>query len=171
MSLQTFQKDIFDFVVCTYKKYFPNGGESETIFQEGWFEETYTFEKNILGKNIPIQVYTHIDIWDRGVDSQGNQLYAILGQMGFRVPYQRTIWEKKPREVVSFTIKPDAQYSDLLNFSYNGSHGNKANDGVIPFTGNIGITIEQFAADVVANLDGMYQLLIADYNGYGPGLL
>lgn len=170
MSLQTLQKDIFAFVVCTYKKYFPIGGESETMYQDGWFEEIYTFEKNILGKNIPIQVYVHIDIWDHGVDSQGNQLYVILGRLGFRVPYKRTIWEKKRLMVESFTIEPDIQDSDLLNFAYNGSHGNVGNKGVISFTGNIGITIEQFAADVVANLDGMYQLLIAGYNGYGPGL-
>ena len=64
-----------------------------------------------------------------------------------------------------FTIKPDIIYSGNLDFSYNGSHGNNAINGIIPVGQNMDSTIAQFCADVMANLDGPYQYIIGKYNG------
>lgn len=165
MSLQTFQKSIHDYVCLSYEKYFPKKGKSETLYQSGWFEEMYTFNRTICGENIPIQIYIHVDLFEHGIDSSGKQLYIITSQMGFRVPYVKSIWEEEQLQPTSFTIKPDDVYLNCLNFSYNGCYENKAENGIIPLANNIGLTIEQFCADTMANLSGMYQFLIGKYNG------
>ena len=43
MDLLSAQKNTHDYVVYSFKKYWPAGGRSETLYQSGWFEEMYTF--------------------------------------------------------------------------------------------------------------------------------
>ena len=165
MDLLSAQKNTHDYVVYSFKKYLPAGGRSETLYQSGWFEEMYTFNRNIYGKSIPIQVYVHMDLFEHGFNAAGEQLLSIIGQMGFRVPYKKEIWEDEKIQPLSFEIKPDDVYLDCLNFSYKGSHGNTAENGLIAFRQNTGLTIGQFCADTMANLNGMYQYIIGKYNG------
>lgn len=164
MSLQTFQKGIHDYVVLSYQKYLPAGGKSETLYERGWFEELYTFNRLIFGKSIPVQVYIHVDLFEQGISASGEQLYAITSKMGFLVPYKKSNWEGEIR-TMNFKVKPDAIYPNCLDFSYQGCHGNKAENDIIPLATNIGLTIEQFCADTMGGLNGMYQFLIGKYNG------
>ncbi|HCE34063.1 MAG TPA: hypothetical protein DEQ88_01625 [Clostridiales bacterium] len=165
MSLESYQRKIDDFVLICYNEYLPLGGKRTTFYERGWFEEMYTFNFNILGEDLPIQVYVHFDLFERGKGPDGEQLYSVTSRLGFRVPYIDRLWQADPLQPMRFTIKPDIIYSGHLDFSYNGSHGNNAINGIIPVGQNMDSTIAQFCADVMANLDGPYQYIIGKYNG------
>lgn len=84
--------------------------------------------------------------------------------MSFLVPYKKNYWEGEIHTMF-FNVKPDIFSPDFLDFVYQGCHGNKAENDIIPLGTNLGLTIKQFCADTMGGLDGMYQFLIGKYNG------
>lgn len=49
MSLQTYQKNIYDYIVSCYKKYFPPKGKIDGFYCDSMFEATYTFYLAVAG--------------------------------------------------------------------------------------------------------------------------
>lgn len=49
MSLQTYQKNIYDYIVSYYKKYFPQKGKIDGFYCDSMFEATYTFNLAVAG--------------------------------------------------------------------------------------------------------------------------
>ena len=169
MSLQTYQKNIYDYIVSCYKKYFPQKGKIDGFYSDSMFEVTYTFNLAVAGiaeKKFPIQIYILMKLFERGTDLAGKPLYSIAAKMGFRVPYKKECWTGSQTTLL-FDINPDPIYDGFLNFSYHGCCGNRTDsDGDIRLGPNIGETVEQFCADVECNLNGSYQIHIREYNGY-----
>lgn len=165
MSVDSIQKSLHDFVIGKYKKYLPKDGEMHSLYQNGWFEDIYAFQIQYLNCVFNIQVFAHIDIFDWSSNMESS--YGIVAQLGFRIPYKKEVWKENQMQTSMFTIAPDDVW-DMLTFTYKGCQGVNASNGCVLLNDKAGLIIEQFLADVSANLNqGMYRQLIAAYNGVG----
>lgn len=142
------------YIQYVFAQYIPKASFSRKYEDNGWFEQIFTYPIHFQSMRIDVEIYVH---WDR-FDHDNNKEPTIFGTMGFRIPYIKSIWDKRALSSTMLFKVTERPIEKYIEFVYNTHYDRYDFDQAIP----------KFAADLEHNLNANYRVIIAQYNGLIP---
>lgn len=138
--------DIRTSIPFILKKYLPEIKPFDSYGDQGWFEQVYQYDLDVVGHIIELHIYVRVDFFEDG---------TLCGSMRFTCPYKKSAWEREKLSSTSlFNVKESFIERNKLAFLYKD----------VFHRSDYVMVLNQFAADLECNLSGRYVIMIGRLN-------